>query len=267
MSLENEELQADEAPIEEIQTDADDANPADEATAENEDAAQAEEPVKFDERQQKVFNEAIGKKVSGQRAAEREAGALRRELDELKASAPVEQRPVIPEAPDPYADDYEAQVQARDEKIIAASAFDKEQEIVARQTKDRAQQVQQQQIQTLQETVTTYTERAKTSGMTAKELKSAGDAVSAHGVSNDVVHHILMDEAGPSITKYLADNPLAMDALNGLTPMQAAVHIETVIKPVAVSPKRTTNAPPPETTLEGGGTPPSERGPKGATFE
>ena len=91
--------------------------------------------------------------------------------------------------------------------------------------------------------------------------------MAAHGISDDVTLHILNDDKGPMITKYLAQNPLALDELHGMSPMQAAIHIENVVKPSAVSSKNTTNAPPPSTNLDGGGSPPSERGPKGAKFE
>jgi len=62
-----------------------------------------EKQVEFTEEQQKVFNDAVGKKVFKLREKERESEALRRRLEELEARIPQQGRPQVPESPDPFA--------------------------------------------------------------------------------------------------------------------------------------------------------------------
>lgn len=222
--------------------------------------------VTFDEGQQAVFNQAIEKKVHKQREAERETERLRIELEETKAKIPQESRPAIPDLPDdPFADDYKQQIVARDTAIADAAAFDAREGEAKRLADHQQQEVQKTQVAQLQQVVGEYTKRAGTLGISDAELKAASDVVNMHGISNDLTAHILMDEKGPAITKHLAENPLLIDEVRGMNPMQAAVFIETKVKP-SISGKSSTAAPDPATTLNGGGSPPGERGPKGSTF-
>lgn len=270
MNTPNEALQAEAEPVEEAEDVT--VEPAEEAPAEetndnDPDAEQAPEKVSFTPEQQEVFDKAIGKKVGATRAAERKAEELAAQLADAQAKIPVEQRPDVPETPDPYAENYSDQVAARDKAIADRAAYDARQTVIEDQKVEQAQRTRNEQVAAVQTVVTTYTDRAKDMGIAPEDLGAAGKVVAAHGISDDVTLHILNDDKGPAITTYLAQNPLAMDELHGMNPMQAAIHIENVVKPAAVSSKKTTNAPPPSTNLEGGGSPPSERGPKGATFE
>ena len=56
-----------------------------------------EKQVEFTEEQQKVFNDAVGKKVFKLREKERESEALRRRLEELEARIPQQGRPQVPD--------------------------------------------------------------------------------------------------------------------------------------------------------------------------
>lgn len=268
-------LQADDEPVGEIQA----AEPSDEniesAPVDNEDdnlndndeQDEGGKVAPFTPEQQVIFDNAIGKKVGATRAAERRAESLEAELAEVRANVPVEQRPAIPPMPDQFADDFDEKTKTRDKAIADASAYDTRQETRATQKTEQTQRAANERQQAATTAINTYTDRATALGITPDELAKSGDAVAAYGINDAVVLHILGDEKGPALTKYLAENPIAMDKLNGLTPMQAAVHIENVVKPAALKMKKTTNAPPPSTNLEGGGSPPSERGPKNATFE
>lgn len=270
MTLPNEALQADPDPVEEAE--AVTVEPAEEAPAEetnddNPGAEPAPEKVVFTPEQQEVFDKAIGKKVGATRAAERATEELRAQLADAQAKIPVEQRPDVPETPDPYAENYSDQVATRDKAIADRAAFDAKQTVIEDQKVEKEQAALNAQVAAVQTVVATYTERATELGITPEDLGAASKVVNAQGVSDDVALYILGDDKGPAITTYLAQNPLALDALHGMTSMQAAIHLENVVKPAAVSSKNTTNAPPPSTNLDGGGSPPSERGPKGATFE
>ena len=269
-------LQADEEPGEEIQAVETSGENTESAPVNNEDdnlndntelGEGGEEKPAFTPEQQAIFDKAIGKKVGATRAAERRAEAAEQKLADIEANKPVEQRPTIPPMPDQFDSNVTELNTARDKAIGDAAAFDARQEAQETQKAEQTQRAANERQQAVTTVITTYTDRATALGITPDELVKSGDAVAAYGINDDVTLYILSDEKGPAITKFLAENPVAMDKLNGLTPMQAAAHIESVVKPAALKMKKTTNAPPPSTNLEGGGSPPSERGPKGATFE
>ena len=86
-----------------------------------------EKQVEFTEEQQRIFNEAVGKKVFKLREKEREAEELRRRLEELEARIPQQGRPVVPEAPDPFALsdlEYKQKLVQRDQAIREAAAWE-----------------------------------------------------------------------------------------------------------------------------------------------
>ena len=72
----------------------------------------------FNPSQTKKFNEAIGKKVRLAREQERRADDLQKQLDELKARVPAEQRPVVQAVPDPFSisdEEYRRSLAQRDQ--------------------------------------------------------------------------------------------------------------------------------------------------------
>jgi len=243
-----------------------DSDPASDDTAK-------ERAVEFSEEQQRVLNEAIGKKVFKQREAERERDRLAKELEELRKQVPAQRRPEVPELPDPYAltdEQYKAQQAKRDQALREAAAFDARQQSL----NEQAQRLQAQQEQARQDelmaVVGTYTQRAKALGVKPEELQEASQVCGAFGLGgNDpLTQFILADDQGPLITKYLAKNPLELEQLVAMPATQAAVRIATTIraKAVALKPKVNT-APDPVDTPRSTGTGQKKRGPVGATFE
>ena len=74
--------------------------------------------VKFDEQQQRIFDEAVGKKVFKLREKEREAEALKKQLEELQSKLGEKQAPVVPDLPDPFRlsdEEYRRSLARRDE--------------------------------------------------------------------------------------------------------------------------------------------------------
>ena len=192
--------------------------------------------------------------------------AAEAELARIKAESQP-QRPTIPELPDPYDDNFDQLIVARDKAIQEAAIFDAKQQQSQAQRESVEQQRIAQQQQQLVTAVKTYSDRAATLNISPDALQVAGQTVAAYGIDNQLASYILSDEQGPLITTYLAQNPSELEKINTLTPMQAAVYLETNIKPKAGSVKRNNSAPAPADTLNGGGVAPRQRGPKDATFE
>jgi hypothetical protein len=232
-----------------------------------------ERAVEFSEEQQKVLNEAIGKKVFKQREAERERDKLAKELEEIRKQIPKERRPEVPELPDPYAltdDQYRQQQAKRDEALRSAAAYDARQlQLQEQEQRVRAQQEQARQ-DALMEVVGSYTQRAKKLGVKPEELQEAAQTCGAFGLGgNDpLTQFILSDEHGPLITRYLAKNPLELEQLVAMPATQAAVRIATAIKQKAVALKPKVNtAPDPVDSPRSSGTSQKSRGPVGAIYE
>lgn len=235
-------------------------------------AAEETPKVEFDEGQQKLVDDIIGKKTFQMRQSERDSDAkineLQKQLEEANSKVPQQTRPNVPEMPDAFDDNYQEQMTQRDEAIRQAAEFD------GRQSAQQAQlQVQQQaalaeQQQAFNKVVESYTDNATKLGVDATELQAAGAIVANYGLNDQVVEFILQDDQGPLITKYLANNPLEMETLRNLSPMGAAVRIGNEIKKQAAAlGVKSRSAPDPAETLQGSGVSPKKAGLQSATYE
>lgn len=263
------ELQAENITFEENDIDTEQADMPSESAPETGD--NQNEKITFTEEQQKIFDEAISKKVFKAKEAQREAEKLRKELEETRAKLPREERPHVPPVPDRYEFDddqeYQKAMRERDDAIMKAAAFDAKQEISKQTSEAEAKKAQAEQEKAVQELVKGYQTKAVQFGISETELKSINDTINAFGMSVDLGDHIMADEQGPLIAQYLAKNLTELDMVNSMTPLQAAIYIEKAVKPKAVNLKpRVTSAPEPVEHLNGMGVPASG-GPKGATFE
>ena len=230
-----------------------------------------EKQVEFTEEQQKVFNDAVGKKVFKLREKERESEALRRRLEELEARIPQQGRPQVPESPDPFAlsdVEYRQKLVQRDQAIREAAAWEAQQQALQWQ-RQQAQLEQQQRQQERQQTeVMAYADRAKKLGVAAAELQEAGTLVAGYGIDPALVEMILADDHGPLLTKYLAKNQLELERLVQMPVTMAAVRLATDLKAKAVAMKpKVTKTPDPLNQPRNSGVSPKPRGPSGATFE
>lgn len=228
--------------------------------------------ITFSDEQQQVFNDAIGKKVAKQREAEQKVEQLQQELADLQSKLPQETRPDVPAMPDRYDfdndQDFSEAVAKRDEALRAQERYDATQK--AAQEAEQAQERQRlhDEQQKIMDRVDSYSQRAVELGITEDELAAAGGKVANYGISADLANFILGHADGPLITAALAANPVEMDNLRSMDYGNAAVHIVTNIVPTldAFKPKPS-SAPEPTPVLSGGGVPPKEIGPKGATYD
>ena len=233
----------------------------------SESAPEAEEKVTFTEAQQKVIDDLAAKKTFKIREAERKAEQLQKELEAVQAKIPKEAPPQIPDKPDPYSDNYEDQFANWEAARVARAEFDARERMRQQEQDQLAYQAEQEQQQVVAEKISEYSNRAKSLGVDAQELAQAGSIVQQYDLNDQIVMHILQDDQGPLITKYLSQNPQALDYIRQSDPLSAAVYISTDIKAKAagLAVKKPT-APDPVETLNGAGVAPNQRGPKGATF-
>ena len=217
-----------------------------------------EKHITFSEEQQRILDEAVGKKVFKLREKEREAEALKKRLEELEAKVPEQRRPQVPAIPDPFAvsdEEYRRQLYLRDEALKQAIAFDQ-------------QQQEQKQQEVMTEKVQSYSQKATKLGINSEDLQVAGNTVAQFGIHDDLVQFILEEDQGPLITTYLSKNLLELEKIQGMSPTQAAVYVATTVKQKAAALKPKVNsAPDPLEQPHGAGKAPKPRGPQGATFE
>jgi hypothetical protein len=246
----------------EISTEETDETPTEEAQPEE----QQPEP-QAEESDPEWYVQAINRQHKKYRDEERRRLELEQRLQELERQQPKDDRPEIPPAPDPFDDNYEQKVADRDAKIREVAAWEARQQAMQYQQQQEQMRTVQQKAQELQTTLKTYTERANELGIKPEQLQVAGNTVASMGIHDDVANYILQDDKGPLITSYLARNPAEVQQMQMMSPVQAAVHLATQVKQKAESMFGKSQAPKPPESLDGGGAPPQQRGPKGATFE
>ena len=242
--------------------DSQEENSVDESSSNVESVPQAEgntEPAGFTKRIHQKHHELMEER----RARE----AVEAELEQLRNQQPTAQRPEVPPLPDPYDDDFDIRMKERDAAVLEVATYDfRQQQTQAEQQRQEQQRALEQQNKII-DTVKTYANRATALNISAKELEVAGQTVAAYGIDDQLTQYILNDEQGPLITRYLARNPAELEAIQAMSPMQAAVHVAVNVKTKAGANQNANRAPAPADTLGGGGTAPKGRGPKGARFE
>jgi hypothetical protein len=264
-------IEQDEPPETEDQEEQEETPDPDSESATDSGNSTHEKQVEFTEEQQKVFNDAVGKKVFKLREKEREAEQLRRRLEELEAKIPQQGRPVVPESPDPFAlsdVEYRQKLVQRDQAIREAAAWEAQQQALQWQRQQAQFEQQQRQQERQQAEVVAYADRAKKLGVAAAELQEAGTLVAGYGIDPALVEMILADDHGPLLTKYLAKNQLELERLVQMPVTMAAVRLATDLKSKAVAMKpKVTKTPDPLNQPRNSGVSPKPRGPSGATFE
>lgn len=261
------EVQTDAEPQEEV---APESAPGE--TEASEGGESQEEKVIFDERQQAKVNELISGKVAKTHEERRLKEDAQRQLEEFKASQPKPEAPDIPPMPDSdlAVDDpakFRTQQEEREKAITARAAFDANQDLLRQQDERAAFDRQQKQEADTRQAITKYTEVAQSFGIDAVKMQQDATTVVQSGVPTEFADFLATDPQGPLITSHLAGNMAELDMVSRMTPMQAASHIATEIRPKLKGARKSTQAPPPPGIVDGQGTPAKERGPKGAKYE
>ena len=230
-----------------------------------------EKHVQFTPEQQEIFNKTVGVKVAEKKAIELEKRELERQLEEFRSRAPAQQKPVVPDLPDPFAfsdDEYRQRIQQREQALIEQVQYDARQRAIEDNRRQMAYQEQMKQQEELNGQIKSYSDKATKFGIKPEELQVAGNTVAQFGMDDTLVSYILADDHGPLITKYLANNLTDLDELSRMPPTLAAVKIATTIKQKAASLKpKVNNAPDPLDAPRGAGSAPKPKGPQGAIFE
>jgi len=222
---------------------------------------ESNEPVDPNEVAKQKANDAFNKQYGEKKQLERDLQLERQKLavfEQEKRERAAAQVGTIPPMPDPFDDDFDDKVKARDQAIIANANYNAQNQAYLQQQQDSQQQAAQAKQEQIGKSVQDYTSKAVGLGIKQEELKAAGNTVAGYGLSDDLVMYILADSDGPLITKYLAANPRDGYQLASMSPYQAGSFLDGVkAKAGALKPKKT-NVPNPATNLQGNGVDPSK---------
>lgn len=216
---------------------------------------------------EQILQKAMAQKAYEAREAQRRAKELEARLAELEAkNKPA--APVIPSEPDPYDDDFETKLRERERAIREAAIYEAEQKVLERQRYAQQQAMAQQQQEAINRAGSQFAERAAKIGISEQDMTNAVQSVVGYGLSPEIGRELLIDEDGPAIVSYLASNPLELDSVVRMSPLQAYAHIKSNVRSKAVAVRKPSKAPEPAQRLSGGG---SSEGSspllKGASFE
>ncbi len=180
-----------------------------------------------------------------------ELDSVNQELADLKAkSADLE----IPPVPDKYDDDFDQKMQVRDEAIQRKTAHDAEQGRVKEASENKEKEQADKQETALKERLTEFDSNMVKLGLNPAETNKAANAIADYGVSTVLEDILLEDEEGPLLVNYLANNPMELSELNGMSTLQLVNHLTTEVKPkAALLRPKTSEAPDPPIVLDGGG--------------
>ena len=219
-------------------------------------AEQVDEVTLAKQKANEAFNKQYGEKKQLERELEAER-AKNAEFERKQREAMQNSVAEIPPLPDPFDDNYEAKIKARDEAVRANERFTAMQQAQQQQQQLAQQQAAQAKQAELNASIETYSKKAISLGINQNELQAAGTAVASYGLPDDLVIHILNDSDGPLITKHLAANPQDGYQLASMSPYAVGSFIDNIkSKASALKPKQT-NAPKPPAQLQGNGADPS----------
>tara|TARA_R110002096_G_scaffold243126_1_gene435204 strand:+ start:102 stop:920 length:819 start_codon:yes stop_codon:yes gene_type:complete len=225
--------------------------------------------VEFSPEQQAVFDKKVAKDTFKRRDSERKGQQreqdLQRQLDELKASQPVESAPVVPEVPDQFDDDYDGKMVNYQKALVDNARYQERQSFAQSAEQNRQQQEYLEGQRSTQEAAQKFADNGKQLGISQEDMHQNGQTVVSYGLDNDVLNHILHDPQGAAIVKHLAHNPQDAQRLLNANKFYLGSELDTI--KAAIKPN-VSKAPPPTEQLHGGGVP-EKQDPrlKGAIFE
>lgn len=222
-------------------------------------------------------NKAINKQHGKYRKEERRADSEKKRADdaesELAALKAEQGDVVIPNLPDRIDfdsdEEFNEKVKVRDTAIALKATQDAQKENVIEQQNANADADAKVENDRIVSLAGEYDKKITALGLDPVEIRTAGDIVLSYGLQQPIIEHIMRQEEGPLIAKYLAANPLELDELRGMSQIDAAMKVNTDIKLAAsaLKPQASNADDPPEVLSGRGAGEPVDEFIKGATFE
>ncbi len=223
-------------------------NGAELATASESEHIENTEPVEEVESEASKQQTYINKQYGTIKQGERDLATANQELETFRSAERnrlAAQVGEIPPMPDSFDDDFDEKVKIRDEALVANANYQAQNNAYMQQEQFNQQQAAQAQQVKIQESMTSYSNKALELGIKQEELQAAGNAVASYGLSDDLVMHILADNDGPLITKHLAANPQDGYELASMSPYNVGQFLDGIkTKASALKPKTSSTTAP-----------------------
>ncbi len=212
--------------------------------------------IQFSDEQQEVFNREKAKDTFKRREGELQAkqreSELQDEIEKLKASQPVESAPLMPDAPDPFDDDYDQKFQTYQTAVVEKAQFEERQKFAHQMDQTRQQDAHLEQQREYQGLQVKFADNGKKLGITPEDMQKNAQAVANYGLSDELIMHIAKDSQGPAIAKHLAQNPQDAEKLLSTDTFYLGSAIDEIKGRIS---HNITKTPAPAETLQGGGVP------------
>jgi hypothetical protein len=202
---------------------------------------------------QEAINKAINKKHFEARQAERERDEALKKLADIERKQQEKMAAKIsdmPEAPDPFDDDYEAKLERYKTAIEQKAQYDAQQGFLREQQLQQQQLEQAKKTQEIQEKAQTYEQRAKELGISQEDMQNTGQTLISAGISEELAVALLEDKDGPIISKYLSANLNELDSLQSANPYLAGAKLSEIKQKAQALKPKTSKTPPPATKVE-----------------
>jgi len=231
------------------------------------------EKVQFDPEQQEKLNEIVGgvrmKARSEAQELKARNDALEQRLSHIEAQQPAMGAPPnVPPPPDPFDDQFEAKLTAREQALVEQTRWEVEQraqqEIERRTAEDRNQQ----EAMALHQKGQEFSRRAREVGMSEQDQQTAVNKIMQAGVNQLVLEELLESPNGPAMLQGLArDTNKLLDVAekSNQGPRGLAHAMVDLLQLDNSAPQN--SAPRPPDMLQGTGVPTQKRGPRGLTIE
>jgi len=229
-------------------------NGADLATASAEEHEEKDPATLAQEQAQKAINRQHAKYREEERKR-LEVEKRAKELEERLAALEAKNSDItVPELPDVWDDDYESKIAQREEALLRKARIDFEKSQKQSQLDAQEEAKRQAEQERLKGLVEKYDKNTVKLGLDVEEINKASNAVASYGISGELADFIMQDDEGPLLVKYLASNPLELDELRNMSPIHAAMKINSTIRAAASTMKpKASNAPDPVEMISGRG--------------
>jgi hypothetical protein len=255
--LQIEDLTPGDAPSPDPDDGGDDAGADDEPppVAASDDDKGDDEESEADPEKQAQIEKIIGKRLARQyetvQNLKQQNAKMEAKLKELAPNGgqPAQNtRPMVPEKPDPFSDNYEQRLDDYVKANQAAALWDREQAAAQEQAKKAANELKQKS----QEQAAAFVKAGIDDGIPQEQTIAAVGMLQETNLQREVVLDLVNDPKGPRIARYLSTHPEVAEKVAAMPITQAAVHMANVVKPAAIG-KPVADVPAPRRRLKGGG--------------
>ena len=231
------------------------------------------EKVQFDPEQQEKLNEIVGgvrmKARSEAQELKARNDALEARLSQIEAQQPAMGAPPnVPPQPDPFDDQFEAKLTAREQALVEQTRWEEQQRAQQEIERITAEERNQQEAMALHQKGLEFNRRAREFGISEQEQQTAVQKITDARVNPLVLEELLESPNGPALVQSLAKdtNKLLDVAEKSNQGPRGFAHAMVDLHQLDNSAPQNT-APRPPDMLQGTGVPTQKRGPRGLTIE